>query len=86
MTSNAATVHKALMGRNTRVWRDFSLGVDDVSYFGDCSFSLMDRRFRDVQERRTADSFAGDLRGDFIGTALDYRTTGLNGGYECFSI
>ena len=77
MTSNAATVHKALMGRNTRVWRDFSLGVDDVSYFGDCSFSLMDRRFCDVQECRAVDSLAGDLRGDIVGATPDYRASRL---------
>ena len=83
MTSNAATVHMALMGRNTRVWRDFSFrGVWHVSYFGNCSFPFVDRRLCDVQERRPADSFAGDLRGDIVGATPDYRATRLTEGTD----
>ena len=57
-----------------------ALGVDDVSYFGDCSFPFVDRRFCDVQERRPVDSFAGDLRGDIVGATPDYRATRLTEG------
>ena len=52
----------------------------DVSYFGDCSFPFVDRRLCDVQERRSADSFAGDFCGDIVGATSDYRTTRLTEG------